>query len=139
MNYQEIFNRASYTAIKSNKDKVRGNQINQLLSLVNAPFTKKVDDTIMLLMAFVSRQAIRRLFGKESSDSLINVLKDFKEDSDLSDKEKLKQVKEFLGLLKWFFEVADNVRVDWNAKEDRGFESIINSFQIWASKKSKRY
>lgn len=136
MDYTQLFNQASYTAIKCNKDHVRSNQLSQLLSLVNAPFTKKVDDTIMLLMAFVTRQTTRRLFGKESSDALISTLKVLKDNKDLEDDEKLKLVKEYLGLLKWFFEVADNIRVDWNTPKDKGFDSIINSFQQWASSQS---
>jgi len=135
MDYQTIYNKAAYAAINCNKDRVKANQINQLLSIFNSNAMKKIDNTLMLLMTFVMRQTMRNLFRKGSSDAIISTLKIIKNEkiNEIDKIKKKNETREFLGLLKWFFEVSDKIKVDWNAKENQGFDSIVNSFENWAS------
>jgi len=132
MNYQEIYNKAAYAAINCNKDRVKANQINQLLSIFNSNVMKKIDNTLMLLIAFVMRQTMRNLFRKESSDAITSTLKIIINEK-INEDDRKSETREFLGLLKWFFEVSDKIKVDWNAKENQGFDSIVNSFKNWAT------
>ena len=132
MNYQEIYNKAAYAAINCNKDRVKANQINQLLSIFNSNVMKKIDNTLMLLITFVMRQTMRNLFRKESSDAITSTLKIIINEK-INEDDRKSETREFLGLLKWFFEVSDKIKVDWNAKENQGFDSIVNSFKNWAT------
>ena len=132
MNYQEIYNKAAYAAINCNKDRVKANQINQLLSIFNSNVMKKIDNILMLLIAFVMRQTMRNLFRKESSDAITSTLKIIRNEK-INEDDRKSETREFLGLLKWFFEVSDKIKVDWNAKENQGFDSIVNSFKSWAT------
>lgn len=132
MNYQEMYNKAAYAAINCKKNRVKANQINQLLSIFNSNVMKKIDNTLMLLIAFVMRQTMRNLFRKESSDAITSTLKIIMNEK-ISEDDKKSETREFLGLLKWFFEVSDKIKVDWNAMENQGFDSIVNSFKNWVT------
>lgn len=131
MNYQEIYNKAAYAAINCNKDRVKANQINQLLSIFNSSTSKKLEHTIMLLITFVMRQTSRNLFRKSSSSAIISVL-EIVLGENIREEDKKSEIRDFLGLLKWFFEVADKIRVNWNAMENESFDSIVNDFKKWA-------
>ena len=131
MDYQEIYNKAAYAAINCNKDRVKANQINQLLSIFNSSTSKKLEHTIMLLITFVMRQTSRNLFRKSSSSAIISVL-EIVLGENIREEDKKSEIRDFLGLLKWFFEVADNIRVNWNAMENESFDSIVNDFKKWA-------
>ncbi|MHA1285493.1 MAG: hypothetical protein ACTSQP_23560 [Promethearchaeota archaeon] len=126
MDYKTLFNKASYAAINCKKNRVKANQVNQLLSLFNSPFTQDIDDTISLLMAFVSRQKSRGLFGKESAAIIISTLRKISK-SVKDSKDKKKKVREFLGLLKWLFEVVEKTRIDFNVNENQSFDKIIKT------------
>ena len=136
MNYQEIYNKAALAAIKCNKDKVKANQINQLLSIFNSNAMKDINNILMLLIAFVMRQTMRNLFKKESSDAITSTLKIIINEK-IDEEDKKSETRGFLGLLKWFFEVSVKIRVDWNTREDHGFESVLNSFKSWVTSKGK--
>ena len=118
MNYKDIFNKSSFAAIQCNKKRVRANQVNQLLSMFNTNMEEEIDYTIMLIMGFVMKQRGRGYFGNESSRTIIDTLdKIMKEDRKTKDskeieKKKKSDVREYIGLLKWFFEVADKIRVN---------------------------
>lgn len=139
MNYKDIFNKASFAAIQCNKNRVRANQVNQLLSIFNTNMEEEIDYTIMLIMAFVMKQRERGYFGNESSSTIIETLETImKEEPKLDDdevKKEKKNVREYLGLLKWFFEVANKIRPNWNINENQSFKSIVNDFKRSVSKK----
>ncbi len=137
MDYQEIYNKASYAAINCKKDRVKANQINQLLSIFNSNAMKKIDNTLMLLMAFVMRQTSRNLFRGGSSNAIISTLKIIKNEKVNDDKMK-SETREFLGLLKWFFEISDKLRVPFDVNEKESFDSIINTFNQWTSSVTKK-
>jgi len=131
MDYQEIYNKAAYAAINCNKDRVKANQINQLLSIFNSSTSKKLEHTIMLLITFVMRQTSRNLFRKSSSSAIISVL-EIVLGENIREEDKKSEIRDFLGLLKWFFEVADKMRINWNARENESFDSIVKDFKKWA-------
>ena len=140
MNYEDIFNKASFAALQCNKNRVRANQVNQLLSIFNTTMEEEIDYTIMLIMAFVMKQRERGYFGNESSGTIIETLETIMEEETKLDGDKVKKAKkknviEYLGLLKWFFEVANKVRVNWNANINQSFKSIVNDFKGSVSKK----
>jgi len=51
------------------------------------------------------------------------------------EKKKKSDVREYIGLLKWFFEVADKIRVNWNAPMNESFNSIVKDFKSSVLKK----
>ncbi|MEE9378976.1 MAG: hypothetical protein V3V33_13170 [Candidatus Lokiarchaeia archaeon] len=146
MKYKDIFNKASYAAIQSNKNGVNKNQINQLLSILNTNMGLKVEYIIMMLIAFVMRQNSRRLIKNESAEAIKTTLEkilnekltQIKNDDDLQ-KIKKKNLREYLGLLKWFFEVANSkqIRVNWNVTQDNAFDSITRDFSKSVSRRGR--
>lgn len=135
MDYKTLYNKAAYAAINCNKDRVKANQINQLLSIFNSRIGKKLENTIMLLMAFIMRQTSRNLFRKSSSDAIISALEEISVEN-VIEENKRNETRDFLGLLKWFFEVADKIRITWNVKKDESFGSIVKDFKKWTSPKT---
>lgn len=144
MNYKEIFNRASLAAILCKKDKVKNNQLNQLLGIYNTNLKREIDNTIMLIMAFVMKQKERKLFRNESCATIIETLKKIMLEprggnEEIKKIEKNCDVREYLGLLKWLFEAIKEIRVSRNIRLANGFTSIITDFQNSVSRRRQPY
>lgn len=140
MNYKEIFNRASFAAILCKKDDVKNNQVNQLLSIYNTNLKREIDNTIMRIMAFVMKQRERGYFRKESSATIIETLDKImlekrEGNEEIQKIEKSYDVREYLGLLKWFFEAIKKIQVSRNINLANAFTSIITDFQNSVSRK----
>ena len=140
MNYKEIFNRASLAVILCKKDDVKKNQVNQLLGIYNTNLKRGIDNTIMLIMAFVMRQKERGLFQNESCATIIETLKKImleqrEGNEEIQKIEKSCDVREYLGLLKWLFEAIKKIQVSRNINLANAFTSIITDFQNSVSKK----
>ena len=151
MDYQEIYNKAAYAAINCKKDNVSGTQVNQLLNIFNSNAMKDIDNTLMLLMAFIMRQASRNLkdsFKKSSSNTIISTLNIIK-NKNIEDDDKKSKTREFLGLLKWLYEVASYEKkegkktiklifIKYDITEDQSFNEIVKSFKNWATTSRKK-
>jgi len=127
MDYNELYNKAAFAAIKCKKERVRANQINQLLTIFNSNAMKDIEQVLLLLMAFITRQTSRNLFRRESSSAIIKVLKDLY-DEEIEENEKIKSTREYLGLIKWLSEGAERIRLDFNVDEASSFDSLIKDF-----------
>ncbi len=140
MNYKEIFNRASLAAVLCKKDDVKNNQVNQLLGIYNTNLKREINNTIMLIMAFVMKQKERGYFRNESSATIIETLKKIMLEQrtgsdEIQKMEKSSDTRDYLGLLKWFFEAVKKIRLDWNVNLENGFTSIVKDFQKSVSRK----
>ncbi len=135
MEYEDIFNRASYAAIKCKQFDVNKNQINQLLSILNTNADFEYTYVCMMLIAFAMRQKARKYLKGESSNAIKSTLEKIMNskipnitDPKEIDKRKKKDLREYLGLLKWFFEVAEKTIVEYNVKSDDAFNSLCSDF-----------
>ncbi len=144
MEYKEIFNRASLAAILCKQDRVKNNQVNQLLGIYNTNLKRDIENTIMLIMAFVMKQRERKYFKNASTATIVETLKNIMLEQrvgnkEIQDIEKKRQVREYLGLLKWLFEAVKNINLFGDINLENAFKSIISSFQSSALRKRKRH
>ena len=144
MEYKEINNRASLAAILCKQDRVKKNQVNQLLGIYNTNLKRDIENTIMLIMAFVLKQRERKYFKNASTATIVETLNNIRLEQrignkEIQDIEKKLEVREYLGLLKWLFEAVKNINLFGDINLENAFESIIKSFQNSALRKRKRY
>ncbi|MHA1250701.1 MAG: hypothetical protein ACTSRP_11975 [Candidatus Helarchaeota archaeon] len=124
----EIYNKACFAAIKCKQDRVRSNQINQLLTIFNSNAMNDIEQTLLLLMAFILRQRSRNLFKQDSSKAILRFLKTIFNDNKMDKDEKIKITREYLGLLKWISEAIERIRIDFKIDEENCFDNVIDTY-----------
>jgi len=118
LEFKELLDNAVIAANKGVK-RVRVNQISLMQQVFEGQ--SNVDKAFLLLEAFIMRQISRGHIDKEFGQFVISKLRDIERTED-----KRRNAREFLGLLKWMFEVGDRLKL--MREETNSFNKLIEEF-----------